>query len=222
MVSAISAPPTRIAVGSLTPLHFALQFQALVPTLVVVSYHPPNLLMPPEYSKHSHWFAEQVYPHESLLRSWLGKRFPTGCDIDDVIQESYVRILKAKDRKDLKSTKSYLFTIARNLAIDSIRKVKAKGTKPLAESGIEAVIDAEANPQEALEWQQERDILREAIGTLPDRCREIFTLRKIEDMSQSEIAKKLGISVNTVTAQISIGVRKCTAYVEVYLGEEAS
>jgi len=110
--------------------------------------------------------------------------------------------------------KSYLFTTARNLAIDSIRYVKAKGAVPLAESGVESVVDGEANPQEALEWEQERDILGDAIDTLPERCREIFTLRKINDMSQSEIAKKLGISVNTVTAQISIGVRKCTAYIE--------
>ena len=55
---------------------------------------------------------------------------------------------------------------------------------------IESVIDGEANPQEAVERDQERDILRDAIETLPERCREIFILRKINDMSQSEIAKK--------------------------------
>ncbi len=176
--------------------------------------------MPPKYLKYDHWFAEKVHPHESLLRSWLEQRFPSGCDVDDVIQEAYVRILKAKDRKDLESPKSYLFTIARNLAIDSIRYVKVKGAVPLAESGIESVLDGRANPQEAFQRVQEREILSDAIETLPERCREIFTLRKIDDMSQSDIAKKLGISVNTVTAQISIGVRKCTAYVEAYLGSE--
>ena len=172
--------------------------------------------MPPEYSKYASWFSEHVYPHETLLRSWLERRFPTDCDIDDVIQEAYVRILKARERKDLESPKAYLFTTARNLAIDSIRYVKAKGNQTLAELDADSVIDQTAGPQEALSHDQEMDILMKAIETLPDRCREIFTLRKIHNMSQSQIARKLGISVNTVTAQISIGVRKCTAYVENY------
>ena len=170
--------------------------------------------MPPEYAKHANWFEEHIHPHESMLKSWLEKRFPSVCDTDDIIQEAYIRLLRARDRKQLESPRSYLFVTARNLAIDSIRKTNRSSENPLAENDAESVIDDAEDPQATLETQQEHQVLNEAIETLPQRCREIFTLRKIENMSQSQIAEKLGISVNTVTAQLSIGVRKCADYVE--------
>ena len=55
--------------------------------------------------------------------------------------------------------------------------------------------------------------MTEAIQSLPDRCRQIFTLRKVYGMSQQQIAQRLGISEHTVSAQLTIGVRKCTDYV---------
>ncbi|MDA0238979.1 MAG: RNA polymerase sigma factor [Proteobacteria bacterium] len=173
--------------------------------------------MPPEKSKHAHWFAEEVYPHESILRSWLKKKFPGSCDVDDVIQEAYLRVLKARDRDVVQFPRAFLFTVARNLAIDSLRRVEVSRIIPLAENELETVMDDAEAPRETVAREQELEILKMAMETLPERCREIFTLRKIHDMSQSDIARTLGISVNTVTAQISIGVRRCTEYLENYL-----
>jgi RNA polymerase sigma factor (sigma-70 family) len=56
---------------------------------------------------------------------------------------------------------------------------------------------------------QELEILTEAIQSLPDRCRQIFTLRKVYGLSQAEIAQRLGVSENTISTQLKIGVRKC-------------
>jgi RNA polymerase sigma-70 factor (ECF subfamily) len=54
--------------------------------------------------------------------------------------------------------------------------------------------------------------LRRAIQSLPERCREIVTLRKIYGLSQKEVADELGISVSTVKAQLAIGMSKCIQY----------
>jgi RNA polymerase sigma-70 factor (ECF subfamily) len=51
-----------------------------------------------------------------------------------------------------------------------------------------------------------------AIQSLPERCRQVFTLRKIYGLSQKEIAQKLSISENTVEVQGAIGIRKCAEY----------
>ena len=59
---------------------------------------------------------------------------------------------------------------------------------------------------------QELEFLTQAIQSLPDRCRQIFTLRKIYNLSQAEIATRLGISEFTVSAQLTIGVHKCTEF----------
>ncbi len=52
----------------------------------------------------------------------------------------------------------------------------------------------------------------EAIQSLPERCRQIITLRKIYGLSQNEVAARLGISVHTVEVQGGIGLRKCIEF----------
>jgi hypothetical protein len=51
--------------------------------------------LPPQNSEQSRWFAEQVLPHEPMLRAWLRSLFPTEGDIDDIVQDAYIRILRA-------------------------------------------------------------------------------------------------------------------------------
>ena len=67
--------------------------------------------MPPENSEQGRWFAEHLLPHEAMLRSWLNSRFPTGLDINDVIQEAYLRVLKARDKGQIRAPKAFLFAI---------------------------------------------------------------------------------------------------------------
>ena len=54
--------------------------------------------------------------------------------------------------------------------------------------------------------------MTEAIQSLPDRCRQIFTLRKVYGLSQAAIGRQLGVSENTVSAQLTIGVKKCMEF----------
>jgi RNA polymerase sigma-70 factor (ECF subfamily) len=60
--------------------------------------------------------------------------------------------------------------------------------------------------------QQELDLLREAIQSLPDRCRQVFTLRTAYGLSQREVAARLGISENTVEKQMAKGLERCTEF----------
>ncbi len=54
--------------------------------------------------------------------------------------------------------------------------------------------------------------MTKAIRTLPERCRQVFTLRTAYGLSQKEIAAKLGISENTVEKQMGKGIRVCTEF----------
>ena len=51
--------------------------------------------MPPQ-SDQARWFAAHVQPHEPMLRAWLHNRFSSETDIDDVVQETYLRLLRAR------------------------------------------------------------------------------------------------------------------------------
>jgi RNA polymerase sigma factor (sigma-70 family) len=165
--------------------------------------------LPPD-AENNRWFTELVLPHEPMLRAWLQSRFPTGVEIDDIVQEAFLRVILAHQRTPLDSPKAFLFAIARNLALDRIRHRQVTGESALAKSEDWDVLYDADDVTETVARNQELELLTEAIQSLPDRCRRIFTLRKVYGLSQADIAAKLGISEHTVSAQLTIGVQKCT------------
>jgi len=169
--------------------------------------------MPPETTEEERWFAENLQPHEAMLRAWLQSRYPSGVDVDDVIQEAFVKVLGARKKSRVNAPKAFLFATARNLALNAIRYTNVRGGDVMPQLDDLEVLDERAGVHETVARNQELEILTKAIQTLPDRCRQIFTLRKVYGMSQRDIAKKLNISARTVNAQISIGVNKVADYV---------
>lgn len=172
--------------------------------------------MAPQDSEYTDWFAEHLYPHESMLRAWLKSRFPSLPDVDDIIQEAYMKVLRAHQRDEsvMNSPKAFLFATARNHAVDLIRRDKIVHYEPLIENDPSFVLQNSIRATQALKKKEKLELMTEAIQELPDRCRQVFTLRKVYGYSHDEIAEKLGISVNTVAAQVSIGIRKCKAFMK--------
>jgi RNA polymerase sigma factor (sigma-70 family) len=169
--------------------------------------------MPHRNTEDEAWFAENLQPHEAMLRAWLQSRYRSFVDIDDVIQEAYLRVLKARKKGPVNAPKAFLFATARNLALNAVRFAKVRGEDTTTSLDDSEVLDERAGVRETGARNQELEVLTKAIQSLPDRCRQIFTLRKVYGMSQRDIAKKLNISARTVNAQISIGVNKCADYV---------
>lgn len=147
-----------------------------------------------------------------MLRAWLQSRFREGMDLDDILQEAYLRVLRAHADGHLQSPKAFLFAIARNLALDRLRHRQVARHEPLVKNEQWDVLFDDADVAETVARNQELELLTEAIQSLPDRCRQVFTLRKVYGMSQPDIARKLGISEHTVSAQLTIGVHKCTEF----------
>ncbi len=170
--------------------------------------------MPTNFLDQTQWFEEHLQPHEPMLRGWLKSRFPEDCDIDDVLQESFMRVLRAREEGEVRSPKAFLFATARNLAVDIVRRKNFLKAESLVENDSLSVLDEDGGLRENVSRNQELELLTKAIQELPERCRRIFTLRKVYNLSQAEIAKKMGISVNTVSNQLTIGVRKCRDFMQ--------
>lgn len=161
------------------------------------------------------WFEEKIEPHESSLRAWLRSRFGVEDLIDDIVQESYIRILKRSRSGRIDSPKAYLFGTARNVAIDHIKDLRKREAEPLSELTDNIVhIEVWDSARDILEHRNEVELLKAAINALPERCREIFVMRKVHGISRSEISEKLGLSTNTVSAQLRIGLRKCASFMK--------
>jgi len=165
--------------------------------------------VPPIDSEQSRWFAEEVQPHEAALRAYLQGRFPTLRDIDDLVQDTYMRLIRAHAGGQVGHAKSYLFATARNAAVDFFRREKIVAIEGLAEIGRLPVLDEGPDAAEQASHEQELQILTEAVDALPARCRQIIIMRKLQGLSHRDIAQALGISEHTVNAQLAIGVLRC-------------
>ena len=169
-------------------------------------------------SDSTQWFTVELAPHEPALRAYLhGLVGPS--DIDDLIQETYARLLRARERGPIEHPRGLLFATARNAARDLFRRRTAANTIPITEFVAARVFDSAPNAaetvsrqQETVSRQQETDLLTAAIAELPPRCREILVLRKFENLSHREIAEKLGISVHTVEVQLTKALHRCEEF----------
>lgn len=159
------------------------------------------------------WFAEEVRPHEPALRAYLRGRFSILTDdVDDIVQETYARLLRAREAGKASLTRAYLFVVARNVALDLIRHNQVISIDALADIERLSVIEDRPSAAETISHEQELALLAEAIRALPPRCAEIVTLRRLEGFSHREIAQKLGIAESTVNAQLAIGLMRCRHY----------
>eukprot|EP01031_Cornospumella_fuschlensis_P049485 gene49485-60587_t len=139
-------------------------------------------------SEQARWFAEEVQPHESSLRSYLRGLFPSLPDIDDLVQDAYARLLRAKEAGRVRYVKAFLFTTARNVALDAFRRRKVVSFESVADMAELSVIEDRPGVAETVSRQQELELLAQAVRTLPDRCRQVLTLRLLYARSHQEIA----------------------------------
>jgi len=158
------------------------------------------------------WFAEEVQPHESSLRAYLLGLFPSLPDVDDLIQESYLRLIRAKDVRRISFVRAFLFTTARNVAFDIFRRKRVVSFEHVADFGKLDVLAEGPDAATSLDKQQELEFLADAVRVLPARCRQVLTLRLLHGLSRKQIAEELKISEHTVKAQLAKGINRCTDY----------
>lgn len=155
------------------------------------------------------WFSDQIHPHDSSLKAYVRTAFPHLRDVDDVVQESYLRLWKARAAHPIRFGKSFLFIVARNIALNLLQRQRVSPLLPVTELAALPVEDEKTDVAEAACTREEIALLADGIESLPSRCREIFILRRIKGVSQKEIAARLGISEQTVQVQVQRGVKRC-------------
>jgi RNA polymerase sigma-70 factor (ECF subfamily) len=152
-----------------------------------------------------------VRPHEVALRSYLRDAFPS-VDVDDVVQESFFRLWKARAKGRIISSKAYIFAIARNTARTLFHRRRIYSPLPLVDLPDSVVLEEKSDVADRVNDQLRFELALEAIEQLPPRCREIFRLAVLERLSAADIVERTGLAPNTVYAQLAIGVRKCSEF----------
>lgn len=168
--------------------------------------------MPPPETDTARWFAAEVQPHEPALRGYLRGSFPAVRDVDDVVQESYLRIWRVRAAQPILSAKAFLFTVARRLALDHVRREAISPVSGVRDLAGLSVIEDKSEVHEAITEQEKIALLAEAVGSLPARCRAVVLLHKIHGLTQREVAAQLGLAEKTVENQVAIGLKRCEEF----------
>jgi RNA polymerase sigma factor (sigma-70 family) len=159
------------------------------------------------------WFAEEVHAHDAALKSYLRRSFPAArAEVEDVVQESYLRMWKVQATRPIQSAKNFLFTVARRLAIDGLRRNNISPVAAIPDLALLPVMDSRPGVAETACTNDELALLAQAIHALPNRCREVMILRQIQGVSQKGIAQRLGLSELTVQTQVVQGLRRIEAF----------
>lgn len=132
------------------------------------------------------------------LRRFVRSRVRTPDDIDDVIQEAHLRVLRYSSRHLVESEERLLFTAAKNLAVDSRRRHSARERVATNYAVLQQSIDSWPSADEVVYATERLQIAERAVAQLPARCREAFLLNRIDGLSYSEVARRLGISTSAV------------------------
>lgn len=152
------------------------------------------------------WVAREILPHEESVRSWLAHSRALPSDIDDVIQEAYCRIAMLPSFAHIECPNAYFFAICRNLFVRRLKRGKMEPLATVCEiESLEA--DARLSPEAVTADRLQCDRLLALMDKLPNQCRDIVRLRKIEGWSQREIAAHFDLTEKAVEKQIWLGVR---------------
>lgn len=162
--------------------------------------------MPPD---HREWFLNQVFCHRAMLKGYLRRYLASEEDIEDVIQEAYLRIYGIQDYTSVQSPKALLITIAHNLAVELVRSRTRRATDAVADFDALGVSSESQLPEEQLDARRRFEAFCSAVDSLPSICRRVFVLRKVYKLSQAEISAVLGISQSTLEKHVAKGLVRC-------------
>jgi RNA polymerase sigma factor (sigma-70 family) len=156
------------------------------------------------------WFVGEVLPLELALTQYLHRNWRNQTDIDDLLQDVYVRVCEAAKKQRPSSTKSFVFATARNLLIDRTRRERVIPIDTVESiEALNAAVD-EPGSERTLMAREELRRVQSALDRLPPRCREVVVLRRIEGLSRSNIAARMGITEATVSEHLAYGIRAIT------------
>jgi RNA polymerase sigma factor (sigma-70 family) len=158
------------------------------------------------------WFTEEVHRHEPSLRAYLRDAFPVVRDVDDVVQESFLRTWRTRGSQPIRSARAFLFQVARRVALDLVRRDRCAPFKPVTDLTALPVLESAPDGAEAAGVREKLHLVADAIEALPSRCRQVVILRKLQGLPQKEVAARLGLSEKTVEAQLSRGLARLEEY----------
>lgn len=145
------------------------------------------------------------------LTRYFQRRLPDANEVDDLVQEVFLRIVRRGNSQDLDRFEGYVFETAASVFKDRFRRRRVRMSASHVAFEPDLHGESDISPEQTV---LAREALREttrAIMTLPERTRTIFILRRLEGLSHPEIARRLGLSLSAVEKHIQRAAKQLLA-----------
>lgn len=143
-----------------------------------------------------------------FLMKYLRRFYNNAQDIEDALQESFLKTFEMEKKQTIDSPAAYLFMTVNNFARRDLKKKSLMPAEPIEEIELSKLFIGMKSVEEGLEARQTLAIFCEAADSLPEQCRKAFLLRKVQGYSQKEIAKSMGVSESTVEKHLAKGLMR--------------
>ena len=129
----------------------------------------------------------------------------------DVVQDTYVKMLEAANVFEARQPLAYLFQMVRNLSIDAHRRAALEARVFVGEEDGVNVPASSGTPESVTVSRQDLRIVADALAELPERTQRVFSLHRLGGLTQREIAEAVGVSITLVNFMIRDAMNHCAA-----------
>ena len=132
-------------------------------------------------------------------------------DVDDILQETFIKTYTANQKKEIQSPQDYLFVVSRNLVIRNAAR-RSREINTIIDDALMESVDDSLDME--VHGQLKCETLASVIQALPEKKRQAILLRKIYGFSTTEIARKMSVSKSSVDKYIASGIKECEEKLE--------
>ena len=156
---------------------------------------------------------EQIFTSvKPQVTAVVSKYLKRSADVEDIVQEAFLRSYKVWKNNDLENPKHYILRAARNLSLNHLNLHSNTLTQLIHE--VQCIESCEGPDPVFNQYEVSEKILVmcEAIEQLPEQCRRVFILKKIHGMGHIEISKTLQITVSNTNKHLAVALSRVTTY----------
>lgn len=146
------------------------------------------------------WALKEIFDRYHLRLFRLAAGVLKDEDISkDLVQDIFIDLWKRRASCDIRNLSNFLFRAIKFQVLNYIRNTKLHA----GHLAVIGSIKSNNQTEDSLNLKETEEILQKAIEELPPRCREVFELSRMQNLSHKEISTKLNISTKTIEVQIS-------------------
>ena len=153
------------------------------------------------------WVGSNIIPHEGDLRARLRRMAVPEEEIGEIVQDAYVRIAQLDSVSHIQNGRAYLFTAARSVLLQRVRRDRIVRIDSMTEMEALTLADDDPGPERRVSARMHLEHVRALIEALPEPCRQIFELRRVQGVPQREIAERLGLNEHKVESEARRGLK---------------